>query len=560
MSTASNRRLQVFVALVALAALIVPLFATGQPVRAAEKVLRWSLTGEPATIDPQQSYYTDMVAYDQALWRGLLRYDEKGNPEPSIAKEVPTEANGGITEGGKVYTFHLQDWKWSDGKGVVTAQDFVYSWQRLVDPAQASAYGAVLNGIVLNASAIQAGKAEVSTLGVKAVDDKTFQVTLEKPLGYFNQIAALWFGYAVRKDNVERPGLASAAAWTDPANGEVVGSGPFKITKWEHNSQLVFEKNPNFSGTPAKVDKIVFTLQDDPAVMYAGYKAGEQDIAGVPLAELDAVRADPKLSKELNVYSTLCTWYFRMDNTKPPFDNVKVRQAFAHAIDRDTYIQVINKGMGNKTYSLIPPGMPGYEPDAGKDLEFDPVLAKKLLADAGYPDGKDFPKFPFNYVAGASNQRRGEWFQAQLKQVLNVDVELQPMEGAAYQQATGDAKLKIPGTGRSGWCADWPHPSDWFGVLFKSGGEQGNALNSVGYNNPEFDKLSDQADSELDPTKALQLYSQLQKLLLQDSPVVFIYNDQTWQMISPNVKGVKTTSLDGGMPGSQFWEDIDIAS
>src|SRR5262249_9209875 len=159
-----------------------------------------------------------------------------------------------------------------------------------------------------------------------------------RPLGFFNQMVALWFSFAVRKDNVERSGLPTPAAWTDPANGEVVGTGPFNITKWDHGTDITLTKNANFSGDAAKLDGIDWILQGDPAVMYSAYQAGQADVAGIPLSEVKNIQADSAHSKEFVKYSTFCTWYLTMDNTKAPFTNLKVRQAFAYAIDRDTYI------------------------------------------------------------------------------------------------------------------------------------------------------------------------------------------------------------------------------
>src|SRR6266851_1300643 len=173
MKTLLSRRMRSLLIIVVLAAVAVQILVPGSRAQAAPKVLHIGLGGEPPTFDPQQANYTDQVAYSYALWRGLLKYDEKGDTLPSIATEVPSQANGGISKDGLTYTFHLRDWKWSDGKGTVTAGDFVYSFERLVDPKQASAYGYFLNGIVLNAQDIQDGKKQPSELGVKAVDDKT---------------------------------------------------------------------------------------------------------------------------------------------------------------------------------------------------------------------------------------------------------------------------------------------------------------------------------------------------------------------------------------------------
>src|SRR5260221_4275755 len=226
------------------------------PTDAASKVLRIELRKDYKHFDPQRTIDTAQSSIENALFRGLLRYDVNGRPAPSIAKEVPTLANGGISPDGKTYTYHLNDWKWSDGNGVVTADDFVYTYQRLIDPKTLAPYGSFFDNIILNATGGNSGKLAVTALRVKALNSTTFQVTLVKPIPYFNDMASLWTGYVVSKDNVERSGLPAANAWTDPANGPVVGSGPFRIASWTHNNQIVFERNPNFSGALAKLDQI----------------------------------------------------------------------------------------------------------------------------------------------------------------------------------------------------------------------------------------------------------------------------------------------------------------
>jgi len=567
MKTTRFRRLQIAVALIALAAILVSTsFASVHKAQAADKVLRYALS-EPDTIDPQRSSYVHQVALVMAIHRGLLRTGEDGKPAPSIAKEVPSKENGGISADGLTYTFKLNDWKWSDGKGVVTAGDFVYAWRRLVDPKSAAPYATFLSG-VKNADAILEGKAKVEDLGIEAVDDKTVKVTLERPMGYLNDIVALWVTYPVRKDNVERAGDPASGAWTDPANGAVIGTGPFIITKWDHQKQIVLEKNTNFSGSMAKLDKIEFALNDDVAVHFAAYKAGELDVTTFPAAELASVKADAKLSKELVSYPDSCVIYLAMDNTRPPFDNKTVRQAFATAIDRELYVKVIARGIGKPYYQFLPREIPGADDSIGVQFTFNKEKAQKLLADAGYPGGKGFPKVRYNYSASATNQTRFEWFQAQFKEVLNVDIYANPMDGAVLQAATNEPINKLEGLTRLGWCADYFHASDYFGLVLGGGDKngdgklsegEGNALNLPGYLNPEYDKLWKQADTEPDVAKQIELYKKAGALLADDAPVAFINQGENLPLITPRVKDIKYNIRDGGEPGALFWEMIDIA-
>lgn len=385
-----KRRFQLAVALLLFASVLASSTFTATTVRAADKVLRY-YNNEPDTLDPQRASYANQVAIVAAFSRGLLRTGEDGKPAPMIASVVPTKENGGISADGLTYTFKLKDWKWSDGKGVVTAGDFVYSWRRLVDPATAAPYASFLTG-VKNADAIIAGKAKPEDLGIEAVDDKTVKVTLERPMGYLNDIVSLWVTYPVRKDNVERAGDPASGAWVDPANGAVVGTGPFILASWDHQKEIVLTKNPNYSGDAAKLDKLVMSLNDDLAVQYAGYKAGELEVTSFPAAELAAIEADAKLSKELVRYAGSCITYLAMDTTKAPFNNKTVRQAFATAIDRDLYTKVIARGIGVSYYQFLPKEVPGADDSIGLQFKFNVEKARKLLADAGFPGGKGFPK------------------------------------------------------------------------------------------------------------------------------------------------------------------------
>jgi len=560
-----KRRFQLAVALLLFASVLASSTFTATTVRAADKVLRY-YNNEPDTLDPQRASYANQVAIVDAFSRGLLRTGDDGKPAPMIASVVPTKENGGISADGLTYTFKLKDWKWSDGKGIVTAGDFVYSWRRLVDPATAAPYASFLTG-VKNADAIIAGKAKPEDLGIEAVDDKTVKVTLERPMGYLNDIVSLWVTYPVRKDNVERAGDPASGAWVDPANGAVVGTGPFILASWDHQKEIVLTKNPNYSGDAAKLDKLVMSLNDDLAVQYAGYKAGELEVTSFPAAELAAIEADAKLSKELVRYAGSCITYLAMDTTKAPFNNKIVRQAFATAIDRDLYTKVIARGVGVSYYQFLPKEVPGADDSIGLQFKFNVEKARKLLADAGFPGGKGFPKVRYNYTASATNQTRFEWFQAQFKEALGVDMYANPMDGAVFQASTNEPINKLEGLTRTGWCADYFHASDYFSLVMGSGDKngdgklvdgEGNALNTSGYLNTEFDKLAAQADSEPDVTKQAELYKKLGEILVDDAPVAFINQAENLNLVSPRVKNLKADIRDGGSPGSLFWEYVDL--
>jgi oligopeptide transport system substrate-binding protein len=431
-------------------------------------------------------------------------------------------------------------------------------------------YGAFLNGLLVNNDTInntapdKVDQKLLDTLGVTAVDDFTVQFKLVHPAGYFNQVAALWLASPVRKDNVERAGLPDPTGWTDPANGPMVGTGPYILTKWDHNKEMVFSKNPNYSGTPANIDEIDLPIIQDTAIAYAGYKSGALDVTLFPGAEIPNVKADPVLSKQLLQYPSACEIYINFDNTKPPFDDEKVREAFTYALNRDLYIHVITQDTYTKFLSFMPKDVAGdsFDPALGQAYDYNPDKAKAALAASKYPDASTFPAVNFNYAAGADGQRRADFLQAQIQQILGINITENPMDNAAYQAATTDPINKLSGFWRAGWCADYLHPSDWLYPVFGSNGKAGNANNQAGFNSKEFDDAAQKADNETDPVKAAQLYKAAQKILVDSFPVAFLGANLNLDLVSSRVKNLTplANSLDGGLPGSFFWEEIDVAN
>jgi len=564
------RRIQLTATALATAAITIGSFAAPSVQAQAKKVLNYQITSEPDTIDPQVESFAEDVALTNGVWRSLLRYDHNNQPSPSIAKEVPTVANGGISADGKTYIYHLnQNWKWSDGNGVVKASDFVYAFQRLVDPKTAGGYGSFLDGLLLNADHINNGDAgfKVTDLGVKAVDDFTVQFTLVHAASYWNQIACLWFGDAIRKDNVERAGLPSPDAWTDPANGVVVGSGPFIITGWDHNKQLTFSKNPNFAGSQAKLDEVDFPIITDASISLAGFKSGQLDVAGYPSAQYKSIKADPVLGVDwkagavglLHETST-CQYYQGMDDTKAPFNNINVRKAFSYATNRDDFVHTIRNDLAQKWLSFLPPAIQDSDPALGSEFDFNPDKAKAALTAAGFPGGAGFPTVSYHYPAGTNAQRIADWFQAQYQKYLGITINEDPMDGAVYSAAlsVADPKGKLDGMYTLGWCADYLHPSDWLIPVFGANLPAGNGTDASGYHSVAFEAAANKADSTVDPAAADKLYQQAQAILVADQPVIFLAINTFNPLISARVTSLPWTSLDSGSPGSFYWEEVDL--
>jgi oligopeptide transport system substrate-binding protein len=228
-----------------------------------------------------------------------------------------------------------------------------------------------------------------------------------------------------------------------------------------------------------------------------------------------------------------------------------VRQAFAQGVDRDAYVRDVLQGLGKPTQSFIPPGFPGYE--ASDQWPFDATKAKALLAEAGFPNGQGLPEIKLTYSASARNKVRFEWLANQIKQNLGVDTVLDPVDPTVYTGLTKDIST-TPLLYILGWCADFPDPQNWLTAVFKTGGSQASRL---GFSNEEFDKLVTEADVEQDATKRAQLYSDAQKLLIEQAPVAFLYNDANKALVKPYVKGVKTIPLDF-FPGFYVMNQISV--
>ena len=518
---------------------------------AREQVLRANLIQEPPTLDPNKAEDTTSLAVLAPMYEGLTRFRPDLTIEPAIAQSWNISADG------KTFIFKLRDAKWSDGTPL-TAKDFEYSWKRLLNPNTASPYAFVLTEEVAGAEEFNSAQVPTDTaklpqleaaVGVKAVDDKTFQVTLKGPATYFLSVAALWVVFPVNRAAVEKGG----DKWTEPPNH--VSNGPFILKTWQHQSSITLEPNPNYWDTKPTLARIQYSMIGDQKAALEAYKNNELDIAEPPLADIPALRADPTLSKEIMQISRTTTYYVGFNTAAEPFTGEKgklVRQAFSQAIDRKTLVDVVTKGVNLPGASFLPPGLFGHQPTVG--FQFDPAKAKETLQKAGYADGKALGRITVMYNSPPVPGHKPiiEFIADQLTKNLGVDVEIKTMEWAAY---LGLLKTKdAPQMFRMGWNSDYPHPNDWLNVVFNSKSVQ----NYSKYNNAQFDKLVTDAAREPDQAKQLQMYNQAQQILVDDAPVIFIYWYGRFRMVKPWVKDLVTTPQDPDL-GEYFMRLMKIA-
>ncbi len=518
------------------------------------QVFRTNISGEPATIDPNKASFASEITIAKQLFRGLLGFNQDLSLKPVVAREIPSLSNGGISDDGTTYTFKMRPGvTWSDGKRV-TANDFEFGIKRMLSPEVASEYASFYFDIQGAEAYNGAGEKDEAAkkqlrdaVAVKAVDSTTLRITLAQPRPTFLSIMALWPAFATREDVIAKHG----DQWTEAGN--LIGNGPFILSEWVHQDHLTLKPNPNYWGDDkAKVDEVQIRMITDANAALTAYKNNELDMVGVPAGTERATLADPTLSKEILRFNELTTFAFQFNVTVPPFNNVKVRQAIATAIDRDTYIDKVRGGVGKPALSWIPPGMPGYDANLGQEYKFNVPRAKQLLAEAGYSDVSKLPAIKFQYADAANNRVVAQFLDAQMKENLGITITLEPMESRAFSQLINNEQETWA---LLGWGADYPDPDNWLPELFGTGA----TINHTLYSNKQFDDIATRAKKELDNAKRLQLWADAQKIVISEAPIATIFYRERFWLKKPAVTGLKHTSMDGAVPGDFFFAEVSLA-
>lgn len=480
----------------------------------SERFLNFDSQAEPEYLDPGMMSGQVENYFAMALFEGLAEFDAKdSHPVPGVAERWD------ISPDGTVYTFYLRkNATWTDGKPV-TAHDFVYSWLRLLNPQTASKYAFVLYP-VNNAEAYNTSKlTDPSQVGVKAVDDYTLLVTLAHPTPYFPSLTCFHTYRPVPKWVVEQYG----AKWTLPDH--IVSNGAFMMKSWIPHRMIVVVKNPKYwDAANVKLPGINFHPIEDKSTAVKMYEAGDLDIKVEPPAVLlPSLIGRPDLIKA----PYLTTYFYRINVTRPPLNDARVRQALSQAIDRKTLVAEYLHGVKIPTTSLVPSGMGHYMPAPGFD--FNPTEAKRLLTEAGFADPQRFPKFSILYNTDESHKLVAEVIQQMWKQYLGITVNLRNEEWKSYLKSQQQLNYDIS---RTGWIGDYLDPMTFLDLFISHSGQ-----NQTGWKNPRFDGLIADAVSEPVPNKRLELLRQAEALILNESPVIPIYTYLRWTLMRPYVKG-----------------------
>jgi oligopeptide transport system substrate-binding protein len=521
MKTAGTRLLTVVVVMIMIGVLTNAVTATNvyafQDVPVGQALV---LSGGESTNPREYDPATTHSSGDKLVFSGLVALDPRLNLIPDLAEDWEVKD-------GEVYTFKLRsNAKFHDGRPV-TAQDVIYSWERAADPALHSDTALTYLGDIVGVSDKANGTADHIS-GLKAIDDHTLQVTIDAPKPYFLLKLTYPTAFVVDKSNVE-----SGTDWYRTPNG----TGPYRLREWKRFETMVYEANEDFYLDPPPIPYVVVKLFSGDDVRL--YETNDVDIAYVSSYSADRfLDPDEPLHKELMTGVSLCTGYDVFDTTQPPFDDVKVRQAFSMAFDRQKYIDIVWSGHALPAVGLYPPALPGYDVNI-KGLPYDPVRARQLLAESKYGGPEGLP--PIVYTSGGigSYVSPGVAALAQMwQQNLGVTITIENIEPNFYYDEILSGRHGQVFSG--GWCADYPDPENFADVLFHTGSSQ----NTGGYSNPDLDRLLEQARTEQDVAKRIALYQQAEQYIVNDAPVLFTVHGMMYGLVKPYVKGFVLTPID----------------
>ena len=513
------------------------------------------IASEPQTIDPALNSAVDGAIMTQHMFEGLMKWVDSGHPvnekgnmnyaalAAGQAESYEKTDNG---DGTVTYTFKIRsDAKWSDGQPV-TANDFVYSWQRLANPLTAADYCYMID-MVQGYAAVNAGEADPTTLGVSAPDESTFVVNLTYDCPYFLEICAFPAAFPVRQDIIE----AYGDTWTtDDNSSHYISNGPWKLAEWVHDSYIKMVPNEyHYDAANLGPNSLTFQLMEDQNSMLAAYRSGDlQFIEDMPVDEIAGLLA----SGELNIVDYIGTYYVCYQTQAAPFDNALVRQAFTLAIDSKYIVEQVTQTGQVPATGFVPAGIYDADPNGddfrtvGGDYWDAPVddatyqanceKARQLLAEAGYPNGEGFPTVTYLYNTSDAHKAVGEALQQMWQEELGVTVQLQNQEWNAFLETRKKGEYQIA---RNGWIADYNDPCSFLDMWYTGGGN-----NDAQYSNPEYDAMIDAAKATSDPAERMSYFHKAEDIIIgQDWALGPIYFYTQKYMMADGISGAFYTPL-----------------
>jgi len=495
-----------------------------------EGILHFGNGSEPQGLDP---YVVTGVPEDhilRAIFEGLaVKNPYTLEPEPGVAQSWD------ISEDGRVITFHINpEAKWSNGDPM-TAHDYVWSWERALNPAMGNLYAYMLFP-VKNAEAYATGEiTDFEQVGVKALDDLTLEVTLNERTPYFLQLMDHYSTFAVHRPTIEKFGNKTDrfTPWTRVEN--IVSNGAFRLKDWQLNRRIEVEKSATYwDRDRVRLNGVVFYPTENNVSEERMFRVGQLHYTGtVPLDKVPAYRA---MENSPYVQATyLGTYYLLLNTKRSPTDNLKLRWALSLAIDRDKLNATVLQGANVSAYSITPPDTMGYFPP--KLFHYDPDRARQLLAEAGYPDGKGMPPLEMTYNTSESHRKIAIALQQMWKDVLNIRVTLSNMEWKVYLDAVTQMQFQIA---RRGWVGDYVDPNNFLDLFICGGGN-----NNTGFCDPRYDDLVlRQAPQAKTLEGRFAAFHAAETLLMEQMPIIPIYTYTSQHLVQPSVHDLPSNLMD----------------
>lgn len=506
------------------------------------------LSFEPSTLDIGLSLYQSSES--EFLFERLCMLDYNNDLIPGAAD------SWSVSDDGLTWTFHLRkEARWSDGRPV-TANDFEYSFKRFLHPDNGNVYASFYFDIKGAKAHIQRENLDPSSLGIVAVGDYTLTITTETPCAYLPYILAYPTSSPVPRWQVEKYALK----WTEP--GKCVSNSSYQLESWDPGQSMSFTLNPYYNGpTKGYLERIVRVFTEGGRstgdIGLLAYENNEIDMAQVYPMDLNRIESHPAMKDELAIYPRHMTTYLFFKTKAPPFNDIRVRKAFSHAIDRDRLTRTVLRRIAIPAYTMMPPGFPGYAGDKHQEIQrFDPVLARQLLAEAGYPEGRGFPNLDLWTV----NTRRiptntvSQAVQGMINNTLGINFDIRIAESRSYRDAMYNWTLPISiGT----FDYDFPDPHSLLGMVWRS---KPKGIGRQDWQNPEFDALIDKASQTLDQSARYAMYDEAERILAEDVGGTFLFHSYAVRVRKPWMGGYPVDRL-GYRPfyhNNSSWSDIYI--
>jgi ABC-type transport system substrate-binding protein len=470
---------------------------------AGASVLRLPQPVEPTTLDPARVEDGPTIEPLMCVFEGLVQWSSENRLTPALAEKWE------VSPDGVTYTFHLREGvKFHNGRPL-TAGDFVYSLTRSLSRriGMPSTIGYLTD--IVGARDHWDGKA-ASVRGIEAPDNRTLRLTIDSPKAYFLAKLTYPTAYAVCREEVEKTG-------GQVTDASAVGTGPFRLTEYAQGDRMVLEANPGYWAGPPKLARVERLILPDANARHDKFEAGELDIADVPMASVEADRQNSGLGPLLHDLERASVYYLALNqNGFAPFKDRRVRQAFAHAVNREQIVRVIHQGVPRQAEGIIPFGVPGFDPSF-RGLAYDPARAKQLLAEAGYPGGSGFPPVTLSCRASMPDIRNTvQAVQADLESNLGIHVELDEVEWNTFLARRSQGRMPFYFLR---WAADYLDPQNFLSYMLHSK----SGLNTIGYASPEFDRLCDRADGMQDEKERMALYRRAERIAVDDAPWIPVY-------------------------------------